>query len=197
MSDDSHIDKSDLANLATKLSEIYDEVRAVEKTGENDYHGYTYVEEAQIVAKIRKALAERDIMLTSSTVDMKKSGKDGSLTTVEMQYTFIDGETGAKITKHWYGEGKDDQDKGAYKAYTGATKYFLLKTFLVPTGDDPESFEDIYDEEDPTPDIGEQRHRIFGYLDAVGLEKDEVNARLSDERQGYVTADWIVMKEVD
>jgi hypothetical protein len=29
-------------------------------------------------------------------------------------------------------------DKGVYKALTGSEKYFLMKAFLIPTGDDPE-----------------------------------------------------------
>ena len=37
------------------------------------------------------------------------------------------------------GAGDDGADKGLYKAYTGAVKYFLMKTFLIPTGDDPEA----------------------------------------------------------
>ena len=37
------------------------------------------------------------------------------------------------------GEGLDRGDKAGYKAYTGAVKYFLANTFLVPTGDDPET----------------------------------------------------------
>jgi hypothetical protein len=36
------------------------------------------------------------------------------------------------------GEGQDAGDKAVYKAMTGALKYCLLKTFLIPTGDDPE-----------------------------------------------------------
>src|SRR5574340_328981 len=45
------------------------------------------------------------------------------------------------------GEGQDRGDKATYKAMTGATKYALLKLFLIPTGDDPEKDED----EQPTP----------------------------------------------
>lgn len=36
------------------------------------------------------------------------------------------------------GEGMDTGDKAIYKAITGAQKYVLMKTFLIPTGDDPE-----------------------------------------------------------
>jgi hypothetical protein len=41
------------------------------------------------------------------------------------------------------GEGQDAGDKGPYKAMTGAQKYALMKTFMIPTGDDPEADEDV------------------------------------------------------
>src|SRR5699024_6730814 len=34
--------------------------------------------------------------------------------------------------------GQDAGDKAVYKAITGATKYALMKVFMIPTGDDPE-----------------------------------------------------------
>ncbi len=42
------------------------------------------------------------------------------------------------MTTSWVGQGLDNADKGYYKAYTGAVKYFLMKTFMISTGDDPE-----------------------------------------------------------
>jgi hypothetical protein len=49
-----------------------------------------------------------------------------------------DGVTGETLDYPWMGWGVDPGDKGGYKAITGAEKYFLMKTFLIPTGDDPE-----------------------------------------------------------
>ncbi len=47
---------------------------------------------------------------------------------------------GSSVKNTAAGEGLDQNgDKGTYKAITGATKYFLLKLFLIPTGDDPET----------------------------------------------------------
>jgi hypothetical protein len=66
-------------------------------------------------------------------------GDKGSvLTVLEMTMSFHDGETGERMDYFWRGYGTDKEDKGGYKAMTGAEKYFLLKTFLIPTGDDPE-----------------------------------------------------------
>jgi hypothetical protein len=60
---------------------------------------------------------------------------------VKMTFTWYDTETGESLVVEWAGSGSDKGDKGLYKAMTGAEKYVLLKTFLVPTGDDPEAEE--------------------------------------------------------
>jgi hypothetical protein len=44
-------------------------------------------------------------------------------------------DTGETLTSIYKGEGEDEGDKGLYKAYTGATKYFLTKNFLISSGD--------------------------------------------------------------
>lgn len=47
--------------------------------------------------------------------------------------------SGQYVTVKGYGHGVDSQDKGAGKATTYALKYALLYTFLVPTGDIPDT----------------------------------------------------------
>jgi hypothetical protein len=116
-------------------------VERVPKRGRNDFHKYDYATEADIVATVREELANRQIMLLPgvSSISREPVGEKGSvLTTAEMTFTFFDGETGELIERHWFGCGTDKEDKGLYKAMTGGEKYFLLKTFLMPTGDDPE-----------------------------------------------------------
>jgi hypothetical protein len=55
-----------------------------------------------------------------------------------MTYTFEDVATGEQLTIHWLGAGQDKGDKGVYKAYTGALKFFLINFFQVQVGDAPE-----------------------------------------------------------
>ena len=135
-----------LAGLAKKLSEVMAAVQRVAKRGRNDFHKYDYATEADIAATVRKELASRRVMLipqvTAYEVKELPSGKDNKardpLTILTMTFTFICGDTGARIVSPWVGAGQDGGDKGFYKSMTGAEKYFLLKTFLIPTGDDPE-----------------------------------------------------------
>jgi hypothetical protein len=127
--------------LVSKLAEVMSAVAFVPKRGHNTFHGYDYATEADIVAAIRMELAQRSIVLLPGVSKWTREpvGEKGSvLTHLDMTFTFFDGETGEELTRPWLGAGTDKEDKGAYKAMTGGEKYFLLKTFLMPTGDDPE-----------------------------------------------------------
>lgn len=124
--------------LYSKLAEVMGLAGRIEKRGENTFHHYKYAMESDIVEAVRLALAERHVMLIPA---VRQVVREGTLTTALMAFTFTDGETGETATHEWAGTGDDKGDKGLYKAMTGALKYFLLKTFLMPTGDDPEADE--------------------------------------------------------
>lgn len=128
-------------SLVSKLAAVMAAVERIPKRGRNDFHKYDYATEADIAATVRAELAARNIMLIPSIVGESRHsvGEKGSwLTVLEMEMEFLDGDSGVSITKRWRGYGTDKEDKGGYKAMTGGEKYFLLKTFLMPTGDDPE-----------------------------------------------------------
>ena len=128
-------------SLVTKLAEVMAAVERVPKRGRNDFHGYNYATEADIADSIRRELAQRHVILLPGidSIHREPVGEKGSvLTTLSMTFTFLDGDTGEELKRVWMGAGTDKEDKGLYKAMTGGEKYFLLKTFLMPTGDDPE-----------------------------------------------------------
>lgn len=131
--------------LATKLARVLAEVARVPKNGRNDFHNYDYVTESDLVDHIRGKLAEQGVAIFPSVIDATtKEVEDARkrknyLTTVSLKITLIDGESGDVMTTVWCGQGADASDKSYYKAYTGAMKYFLMKTFLIGTGDDPEN----------------------------------------------------------
>lgn len=138
--------------LIRKLAEVMAAVERVPKRGRNEFHRYDYATEADIVATVRDELSKRGVMLIPAVQNHErhelrdgidsKTGKDkprDPVTILHMTFTFVDGETGERETHPWLGAGQDGGDKGVYKAMTGAAKYFLMKTFLMPTGDDPET----------------------------------------------------------
>src|SRR5271156_2363476 len=127
-------------NLTMKLTEILAAVERVPKNGWNDNQKYKFATESDISDCIRAELASRGIFVWSTVRDLSRrdaptrSGTQ-TITTVWVDYTFEDAETGEEKKVSYPGEGADGGDKGIYKAMTGALKYMLLKNFLMSSGD--------------------------------------------------------------
>lgn len=144
-------------SLVRKMAEVMGEVDRVRKNGRNAFHNYDYATEADIVQAVREGLAKRAVMMfpsitkTEWTQVQRAKGGTERLCTLTVAFTFVDGDSGEERTIEVLGEGQDAGDKATYKGFTGAVKYALLKTFLIPTGDDPEA------DEDPMPSKSVQR----------------------------------------
>lgn len=73
-----------------------------------------------------------------------QSGSRMWLTRMPLRITIVNADNpDEKTSILWVGEGADTGDKGIYKTYTGALKFFYMKWFMVATGDDPEAFERV------------------------------------------------------
>lgn len=125
-----------MKNLASKLVKVMNETQRVAKNGNNTFHGYKYATEADVSEAVREVLVKYNVFIFSSVV---MSHKEGDLTSVQMEHTIVDGDSGELYKVLSMGQGQDKGDKGANKAITAATKYFMMKCFLIPTGDDPEA----------------------------------------------------------
>jgi hypothetical protein len=132
-------------SLVHKLSEVMAGVVRVPKRGHNAFHNYDYVMEADLCDAVRGELASRKVMIVPSVVSEERISltEKQFLTKVKMRYLIVDGESQDKLEMDVIGYGSDAGDKGIYKAITGATKYMLMKLFLIATGDDPEGDEKV------------------------------------------------------
>jgi hypothetical protein len=126
--------------ISPKLLKIQKEVKALSKDGTNEFHKYNYLMEAQVTSLMKELLDKNGVIFQygSRITDMKPAGKQ-ILVNVEVEYRFIDAESGEWLGGVAAGSGADTGDKGVYKAITGAIKYIYMKTFNIPTGDDPEN----------------------------------------------------------
>lgn len=137
-------DVSPTVALLRKLAAVRDSIGFIEKRGRNDHHQYNFAQAVDVKRDVRAALATHGLFYTVETVPGSirqhvETGGKAFLTTVDLDYTVYDVETGVSITLGWTGAGADTGgDKGLYKAYTGAEKYLLLSLFMLPTTDDPE-----------------------------------------------------------
>lgn len=122
--------------LKQKLLLIRRGMKRLPKNGWNDHHKYKYVRSEDAVGKAQRLLDKHDVLLKPSV----NGPHDvvGTTTYVPMRYVFEDIETGQTEAVDWLGAGQDKGDKGVYKAYTGALKFFLIQFFQVQVGDAPE-----------------------------------------------------------
>ena len=127
--------------LFAKLAAVLGEAHRIPKNGWNDFNKYHYATEGDALDVIRPLLAKHGIGIMYGVEEVQQL--ENARTLVKVRITLGD-DTGAMLTTTAYGEARDadrngnPQDKGLYKAITGAMKYWVLKTFLLSTGDDPE-----------------------------------------------------------
>ena len=130
-------------NLAKKFVKIMDSVGIIPKNGYNAGQGFFYATDADICSALSKALVKHGVcvfvnLINQEVKEIKRNGKDGYITYVTIETTFVDSDSGESITLTGFGQGYSPTDKGIYSAITGAQKYIYLKTFVIETGDDPE-----------------------------------------------------------
>lgn len=130
-------------------------VERVPKNGYNSFHKYNFVQESDLVDHVRKFMVDEGLVVYNS---VKEYEVKGDIAVVSVDIHLCDTETGESISSVFVAEGQDKGDKKFPKAYASATKYFLMKTFLIPTGDDPE-----FNEQPNTNNSGQYGNNAPGY----------------------------------
>lgn len=131
-----------LQQKKNKLRKELAEQGILKRYGENNFDHYSYFSEAQYKALFTKLFSKNNLELKFNELEyttFDSNGKNSNGRMPRLEFMLIDCETGFYETTVITGEGMDKGDKGGYKAYTGALKYYLANTFMVATGDDPET----------------------------------------------------------
>lgn len=125
-------------NIFQRISAVMQDVQYLAKDDQIEFGKTKYraISEEKVTTTIRKSLITHGIVI----VPVKQEhSKDGVLTTVDVTYRIQNIENkNDYIEAVSSGTGVDTQDKGVGKAMTYAYKYLLLRTFAIPTGEDPE-----------------------------------------------------------
>jgi hypothetical protein len=124
--------------LFARMSRAMGTLGRIPKDGFNEHFKYAFVTDSDVADAVRKALAAEGVAFLPSVTAVER---DGNRTVAQFQFTF-GCETGETWQAQWMGEAIDSQDKGFAKAATSALKYFLLKTFILSTGDDADPDKD-------------------------------------------------------
>ncbi len=134
-----------MKNILLKLHVIMSEIKNIEKDKKNLMQKYEYTSEYAIKRTIQPPLKKHKVVFfptktESSVVGQVTTSRGGKLfiTKTSLTFTFYDVDSGESLSGVVEGTGSDSNDKGIYKALTGAIKYALTSTFLIPTGEDAE-----------------------------------------------------------
>lgn len=120
------------ASLFAKKARVMQQLSRLPKSGTNTHFKYAFATDSDVLDAIRSKMAEEQLSLA---VSMLEVFRQGDITTAKFEMTLCDGETGETDTVCWFAEAQDKGDKGINKCSTAAVKYYLLKNFLLSTGD--------------------------------------------------------------
>ena len=134
-------------NIYQKIAEVMKAVEYLTKDGKVDYKDthYKAITEEKVTTAVRKELVKQGIVIIpiyqrADITELIRTEKSvNNLTMVHVRYRIQNIEdTSDFIEVESNGSGVDTQDKGIGKAMTYAYKYMLLRTFAIPTGEDPD-----------------------------------------------------------
>lgn len=125
-------------NIYEKLANIWKNVQRMAKDDKVEFGktAYKALSEEKVTSIMRQQMVEQGLIVYP--VEMVSS-RNGQLSHVDVRYRIINVESPDEyIEVVSCGDGADTQDKGAGKAMTYAYKYMWLRTFGIPTGEDPD-----------------------------------------------------------
>jgi hypothetical protein len=124
-------------SIYKKIHAVMNDVNYLQKDDKVSFGNTSYkaISEEKVTGTIRAALVKHGLVIVPTE---QEHSKEGNLSTVNVKYQITDIDTGEFIVAVSSGTGVDTQDKGVGKAMTYAYKYLLLRTFAIPTGDDPD-----------------------------------------------------------
>ena len=144
---------------------IYQKISAIQKAlsavgigkgKKNQQQGFMYRGIDDVYQAMAPLLAEHGVLILPKVVDrvetVRQTKSGGLLYSVALQvdYTFVDVESGMTHVCTTFGEGMDSADKATSKALSVSYKYLVLQAFAVPTeGASPDPDADSHEETVP------------------------------------------------
>lgn len=186
-------------NLYQKINKIMSEIEYLKKddkviTNTKTNAGYNAVSEEKVTSEIRKGLVKYGIVIIpieqehtredEILKDQYGNDKANRISTVNVKYKITNIEDPEDyIIAVSSGTGVDTQDKGVGKAMTYAYKYMLLRTFAIPTGDDPDKISsDLYSEQFKSPkEILKEKIKAFSNAAVVVKSKGKALSNCNEE----------------
>ena len=141
---------SDTAKIHGAIAKVMADLGAIGKDRQNKEQGFMFRGIDQVYNALHPLMAKHKVFTVPRVVDVyaradrpTRSGGIITYTLLKMEYDFVSGEDGSKITVGpMLAEGADTGDKSSNKAMAIGHKYALFQLFLIPTeegaADDPD-----------------------------------------------------------
>lgn len=132
-----------------KIFELQKAVKALKKDSKS--YNFEYLSGDKLFEVVRPKMDELGLLLLPDVVKVESTpttykawdgklkalvDKTENLVALDINFTWVDVESGESIVQHWHGTGQNGFDKSFGSALTYAERYFLLKTFHVATNRD-------------------------------------------------------------
>lgn len=125
-------------NIYQKIAEVMKDVQYLCKDDHVKFNttNYKAISEEKVTSTVRESLIKNGIAIVPVA---QEHSREGTLSTVNVTYRIQNiEEVDDYVLAVSSGTGADTQDKGVGKAMTYSYKYMLLRTFAIPTGEDPD-----------------------------------------------------------
>jgi hypothetical protein len=170
-------------NLYQKISAVMKDVDYLQKDDHISFNktNYKAISEEKVTSTVRQALIKYGLVILP--IEQEHS-REGNLSIVNTKYKIVDTDTGQFEIIVSSGTGADTQDKGVGKAMTYSYKYMLLRTFAIPTGEDPDKVSSAeLDSKQKTEQIG--KPVLLSKWKMLGGTEEQFEPWYEGQRQKY------------
>lgn len=126
-----------MSKISDAILKVSFSVGKIEKNGKNQHFNFKYQAWDDVLPEVRNACIAHDLTIIPSVVSVThvktawdSDSKPNEKVIVLVNFTLLKDEE--SLTFQFAGEALNNDDKSIQKAITSATKYFFLKTFMIP-----------------------------------------------------------------
>lgn len=196
-------------NIFQKINEVMKAIEYLTKDDKVEFGNTKYkaISEEKVTTAVRKELVKQGIVIVpimqeSTVTELIRTDKSvNQRADVHTRYRIqnID-DVKDFIEVESNGSGVDTQDKAVGKAMTYAYKYMLLRTFAIPTGEDPDKISSAETDYKIQSEINAEK--VIDKTKAQALDKSIENAGITDDivelilsGYGYTSTSEIKVKD--
>lgn len=196
-------------NIFQKINEVMKAIEYLTKDDKVEFGNTKYkaISEEKVTTAVRKELVKQGIVIIpimqeSTVTELIRTDKSvNQRADVHTRYRIqnID-DVNDFIEVESNGSGVDTQDKAVGKAMTYAYKYMLLRTFAIPTGEDPDKISSAETDYKIQSELNAEK--VIDKIKVQALNKSIENAGIKDEvvelilsQYGYTSTSEIKVKD--